>query len=71
MGDPCDLGINRARCVSAGKRDPELVPLRQRFVRKTDNEICRVGDEFFCADNLAAHARLDQIAQCDWPRFSR
>ena len=61
VGDPCDLGINRARCVSAGKRDPKLVPLRQRFVPKIGNEICRVGDEFFRADNPAAHARTKTL----------
>ena len=55
MRDPSDLGVNRARSVSARKRDAELISLSQRFVGKIDNKICRVGREIFGPNNFAAH----------------
>ena len=55
MRDPRDFGINGTWCVSARKRDAELISLSQRFVGKIDNEICRIGYEIFGPNNFAAH----------------
>jgi hypothetical protein len=51
-----NFGINRPRCVSAGKRDPEFAPLTQRLVRSIQNELGCVSDEILRPKNLAAHS---------------
>src|SRR5438270_8681337 len=44
--------VNRSRGVSARERNPEFVTFAKSVLRLRENEISRVGDEIFGANNL-------------------
>ena len=50
--DAAELGVNRPRRVSTGKRDPKFAPLARRRARLLQNELRRIGDEVVRANNL-------------------